>query len=67
METIYSFIGEYAPSQDTDCAKQETIRNIHDPAEIYRQSLQNAFVRTGEEAAEANLKPKQASRRGARS
>ena len=61
METIYSFIGEYAPTQDTDCTKQDTIHNIHDPAEVYRQSLQNAFVRPGEEAAEASLKPKQAS------
>ena len=61
VETIYSFIGEYAPTQDTDCTKQETIHNIHDPAEVYRQSLQNAFVRSGEEAAEASLKPKQAS------
>ena len=59
METIYSFIGEYAPTQDTDCTKQDTIHNI--PAEVYRQSLQNAFVRSGEEAAEASLKPKQAS------
>lgn len=44
MQSIYSFVGNFSPAQDTDCANQPRIKNIHDPAEIYRQALQNALV-----------------------
>ena len=56
IETVYSFIGEYSPSQDTDCVKQQKINNIHDPAEVYRQSLQNAFVHKSESRDETTAK-----------
>lgn len=49
LERIYSFVGTFAPLQDTDCDKQPKIQNIHDPAESYRQSIQNALVTTGAE------------------
>lgn len=49
LERIYSFVGTFAPTQDTDCEKQSKIQNIHDPAETYRQSIQNALVSTGAE------------------
>ena len=52
LETIYSFIGNFSPSQDTDCMKQEMIKNVHDPAEIYRQSIQNSLISNGEEEKE---------------
>ena len=54
IETVYSFIGEYSP--DTDCVKQQKINNIHDPAEVYRQSLQNAFVHKSESHDETTAK-----------
>lgn len=53
LERIYSFVGTFAPTQDTDCEKQSKIQNIHDPAETYRQSIQNALVSTGTEEDEA--------------
>ena len=53
LETIYSFIGNFSPSQDTDCMKQDVIKNVHDPAEIYRQSIQNSLIATAEEIKEA--------------
>ena len=46
-------MGTFAPTQDTDCEKQSKIQNIHDPAESYRQSIQNALVSTGAEEDEA--------------
>ncbi len=46
INTIYSFVGSYSPIQDTDATKQQTIQNIHDAAEVYRQSIQNALVTT---------------------
>ena len=52
LERIYSFVGTFAPTQDTDCDKQAKIQNIHDPAESYRQSIQNALVSTGREEVE---------------
>ena len=51
-ENIYSFIGNFSPSQDTDCMKQEMIKNVHDPAELYRQSIQNSLISTTEEVKE---------------
>ena len=44
LETIYSFVGTFTPAQDIDCIKQEKIQNVQDPAEIYRQAIQNALV-----------------------
>ena len=49
MNSIYSFIGSFSPIQDTDTTKQQTIHNIHDAAEVYRQSIQNALVTTSNE------------------
>lgn len=46
INTIYSFVGSYSPIQDTDATKQRKIQNIHDAAEVYRQSIQNALVTT---------------------
>ena len=49
VNSIYSFIGSFSPVQDTDATKQQTIHNIHDAAEVYRQSIQNALVTTSNE------------------
>lgn len=46
LNSVYSFVGSYSPLQDTDATKQQKIQNIRDPAEIYRQSIQNALVTT---------------------
>ena len=32
--------------------KQEMIKNVHDPAELYRQSIQNSLISTTEEVKE---------------
>lgn len=53
LETVYSFIGNFSPSQDSDCMKQDMIKNVHDPAEIYRQSIQNSLIATSEEEKES--------------
>ena len=62
LETIYSFIGNFSPSQDTDCMKQDVIKNVHDPAEIYRQSIQNSLIATAEDIKE--IQPQKQSRTG---
>ena len=44
IETVYSFIGEYSPSQVRDCVMPHMIYNFLAAAVVILQSLQYASV-----------------------